>query len=86
MMSSPPPLMLINHRTGTGLSGFSGLGAVSEQDGESAGSSAAVGGTNSGSPGSSSSSSSSRSRSSSHDRGEADRSRPMQTVAAEATA
>lgn len=82
MMSSPPPLMLVNNRTGTGHSGFSDLGAVSEQDGEGAGSSAAVGGTNSGSPGSSSSSS----RSSSHDRGEAERSRPMQKVAAEATA
>ncbi|KAG0289787.1 hypothetical protein BGZ96_006697, partial [Linnemannia gamsii] len=50
VMSSPPPLMLINHRTGTGHSGFSDLGAVSEQDGEGAGSSAAVGGTSSGSP------------------------------------
>lgn len=76
--------MLANHRTGTGHSGFSDLGAVSEQDVESSGSSAAVGGAGSGSPGSSSSSSSSRS--SSHDRGEADHSRPMQTVAAEATA
>ncbi|KAH7050794.1 hypothetical protein BKA57DRAFT_310852 [Linnemannia elongata] len=85
VMSSPPPLMLANHRTGTGHSGFSDLGAVTEQDDvEGSGSSAAVGGAGSGSPGSSSSSSSSRS--SSHDRSEADHSRPMQTVAAEATA
>lgn len=77
--------MLANHRTGTGHSGFSDLGAVTEQDDvEGSGSSAAVGGAGSGSPGSSSSSSSSRS--SSHDRSEADHSRPMQTVAAEATA
>ncbi|KAG9070044.1 hypothetical protein KI688_009374 [Linnemannia hyalina] len=84
VMSSPPPLMLSNHRTGTGHSGFSDLGAVSEQDVEGSGSSAAVGGAGSGSPGSSSSSSSSRS--SSHDRGEADHSRPMQTVVTETTA
>ncbi|KAF9130897.1 hypothetical protein BG015_003947 [Linnemannia schmuckeri] len=84
VMSSPPSLMLANHRTGTGHSGFSDLGAVSEQDVEGTGSSAAVGGTSNGSPGSSSSSSSSRS--SSHDRGEAEHSRPVQTVAAEATA
>ncbi|KAF8945944.1 hypothetical protein BGZ47_001662 [Haplosporangium gracile] len=80
VMSSPPSLMLANQRTGTGHSGFSDLGAVSEQDVEGTGSSAAVGGTSSGSPGSSSS------RSSSHDRSETERSRPMQTVAAEATA
>ncbi|KAF9146862.1 hypothetical protein BGX30_005072 [Mortierella sp. GBA39] len=84
VMSSPPPLMLSNHRTGTGHSGFSDLGAVSEQDVEGSGSLAAVGGAGSGSPGSSSSNSSSRS--SSHDRGEADHSRPMQTVVTEATA
>ncbi|KAF9902343.1 hypothetical protein EC991_005015 [Linnemannia zychae] len=92
MSSPPPPLMLANsHRTGTGHSGFSDLGAVSEQDGEGA-----VGGGVGGSGGSTGSaggsgSSSSSSRSSSHDRGseEVERTRAMpssQTVAAEATA
>ncbi|KAK3847399.1 MAG: hypothetical protein J3R72DRAFT_431314 [Linnemannia gamsii] len=89
MSSPPPPLMLANsQRTGTGHSGFSDLGAVSEQDGEGVG--AGVGGSSSGGSAGSSNSNSS-SRSSSHDRGaeEVDRSRPMpssQTVTAEATA
>ncbi|KAF9933035.1 hypothetical protein FBU30_006711 [Linnemannia zychae] len=93
VMPSPPPLMLANsHRTGAGHLGFSDLGPVSEMEVEGSNAADSVNGagiasgSNSSGSGSNSSSGSNSRRGNSQERSEADHSRPMQTVAAEATA